>query len=736
MSEAEARWTGRAGRRCAWALAVLVVCAPGARAQERSLPEEPPSARLTRLPEGVPRPVLDGRMDDEAWKHATALGPLTQVIPIEGVPPSEATEVFITFDRDALFVAVHARDRDPSGVIATAMARDASLSPDDRVGLVLDTFHDHRNAFFFSTNANGARFDGLIEDSSAFKSQWDGIWNVEVERGPTGFIAEFEIPFKTLSFDPDNGTWGFNVLRSVRRRNEDGRWANAKQNRLTIDVSQAGNLTGLVGLEQGIGLDVVPGVSAGFTHRHAEGRAYGTLDPSLDAFYRVTPSVTAALTVNTDFSDAPVDARQVNLSRFALFFPETRDFFLQDAGIFDFPVGDSETVNGTPFFSRRIGLDGEGGPVPIRAGAKVTGRVGPLNLGLLDVQMAGHGDVDAKNLAVGRVKLNFGEESFLGLVGTHGDPLTNGSNSLFGADVNFRTSRFRGDKTLVARGWAQHTTTPGTRGRDHAFGARLSYPNDRWNWAIGATQLGHDFFPALGFVNRTGIRRFDGLVRRRARPVGRTVRIVEAQLQGSLVLDLGNDLESLLLQPTFARVENQDGDFVQLVGEWRTEVLDAPFEISDGVVIDKDRYDFGRLTLSVGTATARPIAVQFDFGTGSFFGGHIRAGRALVEWRASEHFFASVEYLQNSVRLPGGDFTTRLGRVRVNFVFSPNLSWETFLQFDNIDDSLGWNSRLRWILRPGQELALIWNQAFDVDDYSFRGTRSNLVGQLRWTFRF
>ena len=736
MIAKEARWTDRAAWRGVGLLAALVGCVAGAHAEERELPEEPPSARLTRLPEGVARPVLDGRMDDEAWRHATALGPLTQVIPVEGVPPSEATEVFITFDRDALFVLVHARDRDPSGVIATAMARDASLSPDDRVGLVLDTFHDHRNAFFFSTNANGARFDGLIEDSSRFRTQWDGIWDVEVELGPTGFIAEFEIPFKTLSFDPDNGTWGFNVLRSVRRRNEDGRWANAKQNRLTIDVSQAGDLHGLVGIEQGIGLDVVPGVSGAFTHEHANDRAYGTLDPSLDAFYRVTPSVTAALTVNTDFSDSAVDARQVNLSRFSLFFPETRDFFLQDAGIFDFEIGDQATVNGTPFFSRRIGIDDDGEPVDIRAGVKVTGRVGPVNLGLLDVQMAGHGDVDSKNLAVGRVKVNFAEESFFGFVATHGDPVSNGSNSLFGADLNLRTSRFLGDKTLIGRAWFQHTTTPGPVGRDHALGFRISYPNDLWNWAIGARQLGEDFDPALGFVNRTGIRTFDAFLRRRFRPVGSAVRIVETQLQSVLVLDLGNDLESIALRPTFLRVENQDGDFVALLGEWRTEVLDEEFEISDGVLVEKDRYDFGRLTLSVGTATSRPFRVQFDFGAGSFFSGHIRAGRALFEWRPSPHFFASVEYLQNSVRLRGGEFTTRLGRDRTNVVFSPDLSWETFLQFDNIDDSLGWNSRLRWILRPGQELALIWNQAFDVDDYSFRGTRSNLVGQLRWTFRF
>ena len=694
-----------------------------------------PSVEPARLPQGVPRPTLDGVLDDEAWDLAPTLGPLTQVLPVEGGRPSEATEVRIVYDRDAIYIGVRAFDRSPEKLVASAMRRDASLRPDDRITFLLDTFHDHRNAFLFSTNPNGARFDGISENNGSFKSEWDGIWYVKSRIDREGWSCEFEIPFKTLSFDPAATTWGFNLLRTVRRRNEEDRWTSAVQNKSLIDMSEVGHLTGLHGIEQGLGLDIKPTGALAWTRDRRAGRSFTNLDPSLDLFYRVTPSVTAALTANTDFSDAAVDARQVNLSRFALFFPETRDFFLQDAGIFDFPVGGMGATNGLPFFSRRIGISEDGSVIPIRLGTKVTGRTGRLNFGLLDVQMAENGEAGAKNLSVGRVKWNLGEESFVGLLATHGDPLRKGSNTVLAGDVNLRTSQVFGDQILELRSWLQRSSTSGGVGSDTAWSARLAYPNDIWNWALDWKEIGEDFDPALGFVNRPGTRQGIASLRRRWRPVGSEVRSTDLSVFGIVTTDLGNALESLLIRSA-GRIENQAGDFLRLEVDHRTEVLDTDFGILPGLVIPTGRYDFDRVTLSLGTATSRPLSTQLSFGAGRFFSGHIRAGRALVEWRASKHLFASLEYLQNSVRLAQGSFTTRLGRVRVNVVFTPDLSWETFVQFDNLSDNVGWNSRLRWILIPGNELVFVWNQSVDTSHSDFRGTRTNLVGKLSWTFRF
>ncbi len=694
-----------------------------------------PSVELTRVPDGVPPPVVDGVLNDEAWALAPTLGSLTQVLPVEGGRPSEATEVRIVYDRDAIYIGVRAFDRSPEELVASAMLRDASLLADDRITFLLDTFHDHRNAFLFSTNPNGARFDGISENNSSFKSEWDGIWYAKSRVDQEGWSCEFEIPFKTLSFDPAGTTWGFNLLRTVRRLNEEDRWTSAVQNKSLIDMSEAGHLRGLQGIEQGLGLDIKPAGAFAWTRDRRTGRSFTNLDPSLDLFYRATPSVTAALTANTDFSDAAVDARQVNLSRFALFFPETRDFFLQDAGIFDFPVGGTGATNGLPFFSRRIGISEEGSVIPIRLGAKVTGRNGRLNFGLLDVQMAENGEAGAKNLSVGRLKWNLGEESFAGLLATHGDPLRKGSNTLVAGDVNLRTSRAFGDQILELRSWLQRSSTPGGVGSDIAWSARLAYPNDTWNWALDWKEIGEDFDPALGFVNRPGTRQGIASLRRRWRPVGSEVRSSDLSVFGILTTDLDNALESLLIRSA-GSVENQAGDFLLLEVDHRTEVLDTDFGILPGLVIPTGRYDFDRVTLSLGTATSRPLSTQLSFGAGRFFSGHIRSGRALVEWRPSKHLFASIEYLQNSVRLAEGSFTTRLGRLRLNVVFTPDLSWETFLQFDNLSDSVGWNSRLRWILTPGKELVFVWNQSFDSSRYDLRATRTNLVGKLSWTFRF
>ncbi len=351
-----------------------------------------PTAALHKLPDTVPAPLVDGNLDDPAWQQATPIGPFTQQSPHEGAEPSQKTDAWVTYDDHFLYVAVRAWDTEPEKLIAKVMRRDTSQRADDRVLVLIDSFHDRRNGYMFSTNPNSARYDALIENNSGFRLEWDTIWYVKSRVDSQGWTCEFAIPFQSLSFDPKQSEWGFNLVRGVRRLNEENRWASWRLNKFPLDLSEAGTLTGLGGSQEGIGLDVIPvGVVSGFRERELDAvtgdddqRYYSRLDPGLDAFYKITPSVVGALTFNTDFSDADVDARQVNLDRFALFFPETRDFFLQDAGIFDFGgIGEqansrgprdpatSSNPNGMPFFSRRIGIGPGGVIVDIRGGAKV-----------------------------------------------------------------------------------------------------------------------------------------------------------------------------------------------------------------------------------------------------------------------------------------------------------------------------------------------------------------------------
>ena len=691
---------------------------------------------LSRLADGRTPPVLDGRLDDEAWSDAPLLGPLTQVVPVEGAAPSERTEVRIVYDRDFLYFGIRCLDDQPDQLIAKAMRRDASLRSDDRVSLVIDTFRDRRNGFLFSTNPNGARFDGLIEDNTRFRARWNGIWYAKSRVDDRGWTTEIAIPFQTLSYDPAGNAWGFNILRTVRRRNEEDRWTAARQNVSLIDLSQAGVLSGIRGIQQGLGLDLVPrGIVTGFKDREA-GRSFTRLTPSFDGSYKITPSVTGVLTVNTDFSDAAADARQINLSRFSLFFPETRKFFLQDAGIFDFgPFGNSRP-NGLPFFSRRIGIDEDGAPVDLDVGAKVTGRLGPLNFGILDTQMDSSGAVDARNLLVARGKWNLLRESRVGFIVTHGDPNSNASNTVWGTDLRLRSNRILGDQILQLDAWFERSHSSAGVGSDNAYGLQLAYPNDRWQGELAFQRIGDRFHPALGFVNRDAIREFRASGRRRWRPEGSWLRSVDVGLRGRLVTDLSGHLETRVLEGTVIQLRDQLDDFVRLRVRNRREQLSEEFEISDGVVLPPDRYDMTRGILSMGTAISRPVSLSTTLTAGSFFSGRIWGAEGRIELRPSKYFFTSFEYSQNRVRLDEGSFTTRLARLRINFAFSPDLSWDTFAQWDNDSDSLGWNSRLLWIVQEGNELALVWNQGVDTSATNFRFTRSELVGRISWTFRF
>ncbi len=725
-------------------VAALAACAVWAIAASpaASAPELSPDLDVHALPEGVPAPRIDGRLNDAAWEHAARLGDLVQQIPVEGAKPSQETDARLLFDGDYLYVGVRAYDSEPEKVIASVMRRDQLLRPDDRIVLLLDSFHDHQNAYLFTTNANGARSDGIVENNTSYRQEWDGIWFVKSRRDAKGWSCEFAIPWKTLSFDPANDSWGFNLMRTVRRKNEENRWASWKQNKGLIDVSEAGTLHGLRGMKQGVGLDVIPSAAARWTDERSIGRSYTTLDPSLDAFYRLTPSVTTALTVNTDFSDAEVDSRQVNLDRFGLFFPETRDFFLQDAGIFDFGglgsplIDDSRSPNGMPFFSRSIGIGADGGVVPIRAGAKATGRVGRLNFGLLDVQMGAADAVDGKNLSVARGKWNVGDESFVGLIASHGDPGSSASNSLAGVDFRARSSEVFGDQVLDLSGFAQRSHTPDVGGRDEALGLRLEFPNDIWYGRFSFARIGENFDPALGFVNRVGIHEYWGAGFKRWRPTGSAIRSIDVGIDGRLVTSTTGELETLIVTPTLVELRNQLDDYVVLRAEARTERFDTGFDIAPGVFVLPGRYDWGRGEIEIGSALSRPVSFIQLFSAGGFFSGTLRSSETTLELRPSKHFYTQLTYIQNQGHLSEGRFTSRLVQWRVNLVFTPDLSWDSFVQWDHDSRNLGWNSRVRWIVEPGEEFVVVWNQGVDTIDHDFRGTFVEWTGKLLWTFRF
>lgn len=686
-------------------------------------------------------PVIDGRGDDAAWAGATPFDAFTQVEPVEGAAPSQRTLVRVLFDRENIYILVRAFDADPARIVARQRARDGVQDGDDRVSIILDTFDDRRSAYFFSVTAAGGKRDGLVQTGRAVRVEWDSIWTARTRivatpdpADPdafTGWEAELALPTRAISFDPSASAWGLNVERFIRRNNERVRWATPTRNSFITNVADAGRLQGLQGLEQGVGLTFKPYVSLNTDLR--DGGA--ELRPGFDLFYNFTPSITGALTVNTDFAEAEVDDRRVNLTRFPLFFPEKREFFLRDSQVFNFG---GILQSPLPFFSRRIGLV-RGRQKDILAGARVTGRHERLRFGALNVLMQDDDALGQKNLAVGRAALDIFDESTVGVIATHGDPARVGENTLAGVDLNLRTSDLPGGRTLEVNAWAMGTDTSEENqadGEASAFGGRVNYPNDKWSFSAFAARIGEAFDPALGFVERRGVYEYRGFVQRRWRADEGLVRVAELLVSPEFYVTLDGRVQSSETQLPELELQNAAGDEISLSYDLIQENLDEPFEISEGVVIPTDDYTWGRINAAVATSPGRELAARFRLRTGEFYEGDRRDFITGLDWRPGAGFFASLEHEFNDIDLPQGAFDVQVLRLRLNFLFTPEMSWSNTIQYDNVSDTAGLNSRYRWEWAPGRDFFVVLNQGVEVEGRELTPSLTELTLKGVVTFKF
>jgi len=678
-------------------------------------------------------PVIDGRLDDAAWQGVEPVSGFVQVNPDEGQPAAHETIVRVVYDERTLYIAV--RCEDEAGIRAAQVRRDGDLGGDDSISIALDPFDDKRNGYLFQVGAAGARRDALIESSSASSDDWDGLWQAKTSIDAEGWSAEIAIPFATIAFNPQAGRWGFNVQRHVARLRETSRWASPSRDLGITSLGNAGDLLDLSGMSQGRGVTIRPYLVARFD---ADPKGV-SFDPSLDVFYRLNPKVTAAITLNTDFAEAEVDDQQVNLSRFPLFFPEKREFFLEEAGVFSFGGIRRSPL---PFFSRRIGIV-RGEQKDILAGVRITGRHGRARFGVLDVQMKDDDDLGAKNLSVARVLLDVGEESSAGVIVTHGDPARPGSATLIGADYNFRSTTLLDDGVIEGNLWGQFTFTDpdvGPRKDDDPFavGGRLALPNDPWRFSAFFAHIGADYNPAMGFVSRRGRREYDADVQYRWRPKQShpLVRHVDIRADMRLFTDLDDRLDTLDDSLPRVTLETHAGDRFFVDNEIELNHLDEPFEIVDGIVIPVDNYVDHGVRAGFYMSRTRPIAVDVNYRVRSFFTGDRRDFYAAVEFRPNARFFARGEFEENDITLREGEFTVHTTRARAGVAFGPDLTWDTTVQFDNVSDKAAINSRIRWEIRPGQEIYFVYDEGFDVDEWTLRSNRQRVTFKLGLTYRF
>ncbi len=677
---------------------------------------------------------LDGRLSGPAWAQADSITDFRQREPSAGAPGSERTVVKVLRDAEALYIAVRCYDSDARGVRASQLRRDADLSSDDNVQLLIDSFDDRRSAFLFGTNPNGAMWDAQFSGVDYLNESWNGIWEVAVSRDTAGWTAAFRIPFRALRFHAGTNTeFGFNVRRFIRRRNEEDLWRSYGRAQGLYHLNNEGRITDLGDLRRPHDVELYPyalGRAVEAEHDSVGGETAGGYlggKGGVDAKVGITPTLTADVTVNTDFAQVEADQQVINLTRFPFFFPEKRQFFLESSGLLDY---------GTPgmvqlFYSRRLGLDTSGAPVPILAGGRVYGRLGPWQLGVLDAQTGGS---DRANDAVLRVTHDLFDRSYVGAIGTlHAGLGGQGVARAGGVDI---------DLPLVIHGmnlepkvYVAASQTPGVAGTPIAWRISTDNPNDLFDNFVSLYHIDGAFAPPLGFVRRTGIWETKGHTDFMPRPHALGIRQLDFKLipEWDIIANesgsLGRvaDWQTAWFEWRFLGGDRENGDRFEVNVQ---RFLDAPidtFDIFQAVKIPPGRYWWSRYELQYFMSPGRPLAFGAFVNWGSFYGGRSADVELQGTWRGGGHVIVRADLSRTAARLPGGGFTALLAAGRIEYDFNTRTSFLGFVQYNNDARRADFNLRFHWIPQIGDDVFLVWNSGYTTNraaTYRFPAVRS------------
>jgi len=713
--------------------AVLTGFAGFALADDEKVPKPRPSITAVRVEQ---LPVLDGVLDEAAWQAAPVAGDFVQQDPDNGEPITERTEFRVLYDDKALYIGVWCYDSEPDEIIARSMMRDDYPYEDDHLYIAIDSFLDYRNGYAFATNPNSCRWDGLIINNSYTGGSWDAIWECKSRITGEGWFSEIAIPFNSISFDPNQTAWGLNISRTIRRKNETGRWHNPPRQLWTSSVSDAGEIRGLNNLSQDSKWELLPYGMGKYRHNHDlnDGSTLG--DFGGDISYKLAPNLSASLSANTDFAETEVDSRQLNFSRFSLFYPEKRDFFLRDSGIFRFgSLSRSSSVPTIPFFSRRIGLTENQRPVPINLAAKVTGRIGKYSIGIIDAQIDGHDGIGSQNAFVTRVSRNVLEQSSVGLITTIGNPNSEEDAYLIGTDFNYRTTRFLTDKTLRASVYALANYDESSDWSE-VYGGSLSYPNDLLDGGLAFYEVGEDFQPKLGYTRRTGVRNVSSRISYRPRPENiEWLRKYHLSYRNSFYTTLDNDIESQQHSFYIPYLDFESGYELYFKIDREYDRPEQDFEISGGAIVPAGEYWTTDYTIDFELKESGILRGDIGYTFGEWYHGDKQTAYLELGFNPAKWLDLRLEYSYNQFELPELDFDAHIasGRLRINF--TPDMGWSHLVQYDSVSESVGYNTRYFWEFQPGKKFHVVLRQNYGNDHHLFSLRESEFVLKAVTTFR-
>ncbi|MGH9872976.1 MAG: DUF5916 domain-containing protein [Pyrinomonadaceae bacterium] len=686
--------------------------------QSRSVMQDDDTLRIRAL--HVSEPIkIDGTLDETAWSQAEAITDFRQQEPNEGTPATEKTEVRLLFDQKTLYIGIHAFDSEPAHINARELVRDATFANDDKIEILLDTYHDRRNAYRFAVNPLGTQQDALITDEGRdVNLSWDASWVSAGRIDGSGWSVEIALPLTTLRFIEGSPAWGLNIARIIRRKTEEVLWTSWQRSFGLERVSQAGELTGVEEIKRRRLVEIKPYLSTGWREGapligqpgfDAGGQAKVGLEV---ARIGITPSLTAEFTANPDFGQAEVDSQVVNLGRFSVFFPEKRDFFLENSGVFLFGRAEANQL----FFTRRVGLTDNGAPVPIDFGAKLTGKIGHYNVGFLQVQTRKLGNstsgfgIPRQQFTVARVKRDILERSFIGAMFVNRQGATSASGRRYnrgaGVDAEFNITDHYSIKAFL-----MGTATPGTRSSFLSGRIDSRFENNLWRFITVYEDIGSNFNPEVGFVERNGIHQYFGQVAYKPRPrFIPHVRQMEFETQIEYYTDRRGKLATKQIELSWDTQFKNSSDFFFRPIEDVTDVLNAPFEIRPGILIPAGTYRFNRPRVSLTSSNSKRLILTGRYKWGDFYSGKRDEFSGGITFRPNEHWLFDFSDSFNNVRLPQGVFKINLFAGRVNYNFSRRLLTSALMQMNSAARISTINVRLRYIYRPNSDLFVIYNQ--------------------------
>jgi len=670
-------------------------------------------------------PKIDGSLSEPAWQSVVPFSGFRQFEPEANAEPSERTELRILYDESNLYIGVMCFDRDPRRIAANTMAHDSAggsgggrygyhhgggqSSTDDLIRVLIDPFQDKRTAYIFYVNPLGARSEGLVYGGEP-SLNWDGIWEAKSHVLDTGWSAELRIPFKTISFKPGLSVWGINVERVIPRKLETDRISGTNRDSNFNNPMEAAALSGIADIRQGKGITFRPyGLASSESSPDAAGISAGrenNLDGGFDLYKNFTPNLVGVVSYNMDFAETEVDERQINLTRFPLFFPEKRMFFLEGSENFNF----SSSISFIPFFSRRIGLF-EGEQIPVRFGAKLYGKIGNTNISALDVQTGDYPGLPGTNMFAARMTQNIFAESKVGWILTNGSP-TGEPNTLAAVDFNYSTSRFIGNKNLMLAAWSAYNWNNKPGGHE-GFGLRANYPNDLWNVESTYAYYGEALDPGVGFMLRPSIQTFFVRLAYQPRPtrglLDNLVRQFFFQTSFDYYWDLSGRLETRRVSLTPLSFQTESGERLAFQIEPNRDVLPYDFEVAPGVIIPMGPYNFTSYRTSLNTASHRPVIFEAAYSFGQYYSGHLNETTLGLTAKLGGHLNLSFKTDMVKGNLPEGRFSENIYEVKADIFISPDLGLMNYIQYDDISRKLGWNARLRWQISPGNDIYFVYN---------------------------